>query len=463
MVAGALPWLLVDVLLSRLSQHSSFPGLCMLSEAEIMSENTANLWRSSQRRSSSASLLRPDTTKAVLLLTLLGHAAQVRLGSSLLAAGARIASKLDQGEWHRLVTSLFLHADGSHLIKNVVMGVLRLVAPAAAIFGGVQTILILILSGVGGNFLSHLLRSSGDAPSVGVSAGMLGLDAALFAYGLRNAPRSAYGLRLAMRRGALTLILASLRSGGGGGGLQIDHAAHMGGYGVGLIAGYLLAPSVRHSADAFRRRVLEEMSDRVSESCGPTSVTAERAMQSYLRRFPPTARAAVLSNWTLQQVGSASAGVARTEDWPQVFESLKEFVAKDLRIKLAVTKAAGESNPNGAARRGGGREGEESAASHEDIDASISDKEQARRQKLRAAAEVMVWKHFEHRAVVALPSLRLLRYGETGLVTLQQMRRWRVSVGSLVPPWVGESLGGLALVYLGVAFEQAYRQSRGAT
>ena len=50
-------------------------------------------------------------------------------------------------------------------------------------------------------------------------------------------------------------------------------------------------------------------------------------------------------------------------------------------------------------------------------------------------------RHFHDRARVAMPYLRLRAQG---LTSLRQMRRRRLGVGALVPPFVSEALCGVA-------------------
>lgn len=80
---------------------------------------------------------------------------------------------------------------------------------------------------------------------------------------------------------------------------RIDHKAHLGGYCTGLIAGFVLAPSLTQAMARYKQSIFDEMSDRVCEECGPSSVTAERAILRYLLQMPALQRRSVLQGWEL--------------------------------------------------------------------------------------------------------------------------------------------------------------------
>lgn len=73
-----------------------------------------------------------------------------------------------------------------------------------------------------------------------------------------------------------------------------------------------------------------------------------------------------------------------------------------------------------------------------------------------------MWKHFEHRAVVALPSMRLLRAAQVGHVSLGTFRRLRVSMGSVVPAWAAEALAGVLLVWVAASCYDALSRASGS-
>ena len=383
---------------------------------------------------------------SMLLVMLLGYGAQFRMGPSYLLAAARHPGKLATGQHFRLLTMLLVHPDPIQVAATWLAGVDRLVRPAATIFGAIPCVLISIAAGVGGNFASHRLGwLPGNVAVLGPSAAILGLDGALLAYRLRNHPGDMLSLSTALRRGALTM-LATRAAAVASSRIQPVHdldsmhlhssgddlSAQAVGYVVGAAMGYLLAPCLRQADVNFRMAVVSDMSDQISESTGTTSVAAEMAICRYLRRLPIDRRRAELRLWKLgkRPEDPTQPYVPRTEDWDDVFVRLKEFVAE--RIQKLPPPPESASPPAG----------DEAAV------ASAETRVERRTRVLRAKAEAAVWEHFAHRAAVAMPSLRLLRYADMGRVSLQQMRRWRVNLGSLVPLRLGEAIGGLALVAL---------------
>lgn len=232
-ILDALPYLVslvLDQVDSSLPMAHRSETLLMLTEAGE-TDGLSSVRPHATIAEYSLSLLRPGTMQALLSVMLISWAAQLQL-PRLLDAGARIASKVvHRGEYHRLVTSLFLHADPIHLFKMCAFGIFRLVPPATAIFGPMQCLLIFVLAGMGGNAAAILLTTSNrvpsvaDVPSIGASAALLGLDGALTAFELRNGLRRSTGLTVAVRRGLLTLAATSLRTPAQT--ARVDHAARL--------------------------------------------------------------------------------------------------------------------------------------------------------------------------------------------------------------------------------------------
>lgn len=142
----------------------------------------------------------PGSSQALIMANIVGYGIQLYLGRALQAAGARDFARVLAGEWHRLVTSCFLHADPIHLARSCFFGIARLMPAAASVYGNTQSVLIYLLSAVGGNLVSFRLNRASALPSMGASAAIFGIEGALLAYGLRNEPSNIYGLILALRR-----------------------------------------------------------------------------------------------------------------------------------------------------------------------------------------------------------------------------------------------------------------------
>lgn len=94
------------------------------------------------------------------------------------------AAALRQGHYETLITSIFMHGGGWHLLAN--MTAYLAVAPlVCARFGGgvagrVSYHVFFLLCGLAGALFSLALRPSGDVPLVGASGAIYGLFAAAF-------------------------------------------------------------------------------------------------------------------------------------------------------------------------------------------------------------------------------------------------------------------------------------------
>lgn len=137
---------------------------------------------------------------------------------------------LINGEYGRIVWSLFLHGDIQHLFNNMLI-LFFLGAMIEKETGHLCYMLLYFLSGIGGNVMSLAVKvfRSDISHSIGASGAVFGLDGVLLAMVLlagRRMPRVTPGRVLAM-------IVLSLYSGFSG--HNIDNAAHVGG----LITGYL--------------------------------------------------------------------------------------------------------------------------------------------------------------------------------------------------------------------------------
>jgi rhomboid protease GluP len=149
------------------------------------------------------------------------------------------------GEWWRLLTSMFAHFGFIHLALN--MWALVNVGPfLERLFGRVLFAVIYLGAGLGGGLLS--LAWNGDRVwSAGASGAIFGLYGALLGYLLREKqglPRLVFKpmLRSTLLFTALNVLLGATRPG-------IDNACHLGGLLTGFLLGWLTAlpvdPAVR--------------------------------------------------------------------------------------------------------------------------------------------------------------------------------------------------------------------------
>lgn len=137
---------------------------------------------------------------------------------------------LENGEYYRLFTSLFLHFGFTHLLNNMVTLVImgRYVEP---LVGKVRFLIIYFISGLGGNLLSGGIEliTKDYVVSAGASGAIFGLTGALL--GLTLLCRGRVGQLTS--RDVLIVVVLSLYNGFTSQG--VDNAAHIGG----LISGFL--------------------------------------------------------------------------------------------------------------------------------------------------------------------------------------------------------------------------------
>ncbi|MFC1526377.1 rhomboid family intramembrane serine protease [Candidatus Latescibacterota bacterium] len=154
-------------------------------------------------------------------------------GFDWLEAGGAHARPIVEGEWWRTVTALTLHADGSHLLNNLVFGSLFGVLLAQEVGVG-WAWLGLVLSGALGNGLNAWFHPPEHA-SIGASTGVFGAVGMLM--GLQSKrPAAARGRRL--RRWAPPVIGAVFLGLLGASGERTDVMAHLTGVATGMMIGW---------------------------------------------------------------------------------------------------------------------------------------------------------------------------------------------------------------------------------
>jgi membrane associated rhomboid family serine protease len=170
---------------------------------------------------------------AWVLLAVLFYALDGRVG--LRTIGLMDSSLVAQGQWWRLFTAVWLHADIGHLAANASLG-LVLVGLAMGRFGTGAGLLAAYLAGVGGNLAGWLLAAEGPHRSLGASGmvmGALGLIAAqswTAWRGTLGGPKLAIGGVLG---GIMLFVLLGVAP-------HTDVIAHAGGFLTGLILGAVL-------------------------------------------------------------------------------------------------------------------------------------------------------------------------------------------------------------------------------
>ena len=149
-------------------------------------------------------------------------------------AGANNAEAvIDSGQWYRVITSLTLHADFSHMAGNCLIG-------AFLIFFFLQTngpglgSLAIIISSAAGNYINDILHGSGHL-SVGFSTAVFSLIGMLSMNRLIE-QKEPVGIRMFVPFMAGAALLAML----GSSGEHTDLGSHLFGLIAGLAAGLIL-------------------------------------------------------------------------------------------------------------------------------------------------------------------------------------------------------------------------------
>ena len=138
---------------------------------------------------------------------------------------------IENGEWYRLGTSIFLHFNIQHLLNNmVVLGVLG--ERLERVMNRLSFLLVYFIAGIGGNLISMELelRSGRYAVCAGASGAVFGMMGAVFYILIRNHGRM---LDLSMQR-MLLMVALSIYLGVADAG--VNNAAHLGGLACGFLA-----------------------------------------------------------------------------------------------------------------------------------------------------------------------------------------------------------------------------------
>ena len=164
--------------------------------------------------------------------------------SDLRPAGAMDVTALKHGEWWRLFTAEWLHADLLHLASNSVFGLL-LLGLALGRYGTGVGLLAVCLAGAAGNVASAWLHGEMHR-SLGASGVVMGALGLLAVRSLTLLKQNPHAVRLALGGlacGGMLFLLLGLNPGS-------DVAAHFGGFVAGIIFGAALAtiPRLAHRA-----------------------------------------------------------------------------------------------------------------------------------------------------------------------------------------------------------------------
>jgi len=139
------------------------------------------------------------------------------------------------GQWWRLFTAVWLHADLAHLATNAALGLI-LLGLAMGHYGTGAGLLAAYLAGAGGNILAGAL-SLQTHRSLGASGMVMGGLGLLTVHSFSLWRQAPHGLKLVVSGvcgGIMLFVLLALTPG-------TDVVAHLGGFATGLVLGALLS------------------------------------------------------------------------------------------------------------------------------------------------------------------------------------------------------------------------------
>jgi rhomboid protease GluP len=155
---------------------------------------------------------------------------------TLLNLGALYSESVRAGEWWRLITVMFLHANLLHIFLNG-FNLYALGKQLEALFGPVRYTAIFFISGLTGSVASFGLHD--EIFAVGASGAIFGLVGALIGYFVRQRNQfgffGRYYLRSLLTTVGINFVILFFIPG-------VDNIAHLGGLVGGLVLGYLTSP-----------------------------------------------------------------------------------------------------------------------------------------------------------------------------------------------------------------------------
>lgn len=151
---------------------------------------------------------------------------------------------IEQGEYYRIFTSMFLHFGIEHLMNNMVLlGAIGW--KLEPVVGRIKYLLIYLISGIGGNLFSLWwnVRQGEQAVSAGASGAIFGLMGALLYVVIANRGR----LGNLSGKGMTFMVFLGLYFGFTSSG--VDNTAHIGGLVCGFLAALILYRRKTESSD----------------------------------------------------------------------------------------------------------------------------------------------------------------------------------------------------------------------
>nr|WP_125643008.1 rhomboid family intramembrane serine protease [Levilactobacillus tangyuanensis] len=178
----------------------------------------------------------PFVTIGLIALMVVVYGAMTLAGGStninvLITFGAKVNALVQQGEWWRLITPIFLHIGFTHILMNMITLYFVGIQIEAA-FGHTRFLIMFLVAGIGGNIASFCFS---DSLSAGASTAIFGLFGAFLMLGesFWENPVIRQLARTFLAFVVMNIAFDVFTPG-------IDMAGHLGG----LVAGFLVAYTV---------------------------------------------------------------------------------------------------------------------------------------------------------------------------------------------------------------------------
>ena len=176
---------------------------------------------------------------AIVLIYLLTQSMSPRELDIFFQNWAKINNRVYEGEYYRLLTSMFLHLNLTHILFNG-YALFLFGREVERIFGHVRFAIIYFLGGLSGSVGSLLYT---DAPSIGASGAIFAVFAAMGVYFYHH--RQLYGQSAQVRLTQMAVLAIINIVFGFIPSMRIDNAAHIGGLLGGIVLAWFICPELK--------------------------------------------------------------------------------------------------------------------------------------------------------------------------------------------------------------------------
>lgn len=166
---------------------------------------------------------------------------------TLIDLGAKFTPRIREGQWWRLYVPIFLHVGLGHIFMNLLMQI-RIGKSLEESYGALRIAPIYLLCGIFGNLLSGLFLPT--VPQVGASGSLFGFLGVLLADLIQN-----WSLLQAPAKNLVSLLITILISLAIGLLPGVDNFAHVGGFVMGIVTGFIFLPNLSYGKCQARWRM----------------------------------------------------------------------------------------------------------------------------------------------------------------------------------------------------------------